>query len=87
MAGFGVSACNLNGSLYVSGMRGVVLRLTDSGSEWEEAAEMAQPRFFHQLLPTDGGMLLAVAGASRERHLADIELIRVERSQARTASR
>jgi hypothetical protein len=87
MAGFGVSACNLHGSLYVSGMRGVVLRLTDSGSEWEEAAEMAQPRFFHQLLPTDGGMLLAVAGASRERHLADIELIRVERSQARTASR
>jgi hypothetical protein len=86
MAGFGISACNLDGELYVSGLRGVVLRLNESGSEWEEAAQMSQGRFFHQLLPAENGMLLAVAGASRESHLADIEVIHVNRSQDRTAA-
>jgi hypothetical protein len=48
------------------------------GSAWEEAAQMAQPRFFHQLLPApDGAALFAIAGASQQTHLADIEQIRV----------
>jgi hypothetical protein len=88
MAGFGISACNRDGELYVSGLRGIVLRLSDSGSDWEEAAQMTQGRFFHQLLPAGDGTLLAVAGASREGHLADIERIILDRShdQERTAT-
>jgi hypothetical protein len=88
MAGFGISACNLDGKLYVSGLRGVVLRLSESGSEWEEAAPMAQGRFFHQLLPGGEEALLAIAGASRNGHLADIERIQRDRLRepGRTAS-
>jgi N-acetylneuraminic acid mutarotase len=82
MAGFGISACNLDGELYVSGLRGVVLRLSRTGSDWEEAAQMKQARFFHQLLPTaDGAALLAVGGASRKRHLTSIEFIRIANAQ------
>ena len=78
MAGFGISACNLAGKLYVSGLRGVVLRLSESGSGWEEAAQMAQRRFFHQLLPGCEASLLAIAGASHHGHLADIERIQLD---------
>jgi N-acetylneuraminic acid mutarotase len=77
MAGFGGSACTLDGQIYASGLRGIVYRLNDSGSAWEEAARLDKPRFFHQLLPAGDGVLLAVAGATRKGHLADIELVDV----------
>ncbi len=83
MAGFGVSAWNLDGRLYVSGFRGIVYRLNEAGSEWEEVARLEKPRFFHQLVPAGtGGGLLAVGGASQEGHLADIEWIDVEAKSA-----
>ncbi len=81
LAGFGVSAWNLDGNLYVSGFGGIVYRLNETGSAWEEAARLATPRFFHQLVPATGGGLLAVGGASREGHLADIEWIEVRRAR------
>jgi hypothetical protein len=74
-SGFGVSAWNLNGELYVSGLRGSVYRLNDAGSAWEELARLARGRFFHQLVPAPSGGLLAIGGASRDGHLADIEWI------------
>ncbi len=78
MSGFGISAWNLDGKLYVSGFRGQVYRLSDDGSEWEEVARLATPRFFHQLVPAGAAdALLAVGGASREGHLVDLELIDV----------
>jgi hypothetical protein len=82
-AGFGVSAWNLDGKLYASGLSGVLFRLSDDGSNWEEVGRLAKPRFFHQLVPASGGGrarsrgLLAVGGASRAGHLADIEWINV----------
>ncbi len=76
LAGFGVSAWNLNGRLYVCGFGGILHRLNDAGSAWEEAGRMVTPRFFHQLVP-GGNCLLAVGGASRKGHLADIERIEV----------
>jgi hypothetical protein len=81
MAGFGCSACTLDSQLYASGLRGIVYRLTNTGSAWEEAARLDRPRFFHQLLPAGDGDLLAVAGASHSGHLADIELVEVSREQ------
>jgi len=76
LAGFGGSACNLDGKLYVSGLRGILYRLNDSGSAWEEAARKSKGRFFHQLLPAgnDEG-LIAIGGASRKGHMADSEWI------------
>ncbi|MEX0642819.1 MAG: PQQ-binding-like beta-propeller repeat protein [Pirellulales bacterium] len=79
MAGFGVSAWNLDGRLYVSGFRGIVYRLNEAGAEWEEVARLEKPRFFHQLVPAGaGGGLLAVGGASQDGHLSDIEQIDID---------
>lgn len=75
MAGFGVSAWNLGGELYVCGVRGVLYRLNESGSAWEEVGRLETPRFFHQLVPGPDGSLLAVGGASMDGHLASIERI------------
>ncbi len=82
-SGFGVSAWNLDGGLYASGLSGILFRLSDDGSQWKEAGRLRKPRFFHQLVSLPGGgrvasrELLAVGGASREGHMADIEWIDV----------
>jgi hypothetical protein len=76
-SGFGVSAWNLNGKLYVSGLRGIVYRLGDAGSAWEDVVGLARGRFFHQLAPAPRGGLLAIGGASRDGHLTDIEWVDV----------
>ena len=78
-AGFGVSAWNLYGRLYVSGLSGILYRLNDEGTAWEEVAQLDKPRFFHQLVPASNGGILAVGGASREGHIADIEWIDVRK--------
>lgn len=83
MMGFGGAACDIDGEIYVTGLQGVVYRLNESGSAWEEATRMTTARFFHQLVPTSDGRLLAVGGASRTDHLADIEAIEVEESDHR----
>jgi uncharacterized GH25 family protein len=77
MAGFGVSAWNIGGRLYASGMSGQVLRLNQFATEWEKVAEMQTGRFFHQLVPAPNGGLLAVGGASHDGHIANIERIDV----------
>jgi hypothetical protein len=74
MAGFGVSAWNLEGQLLVSGADGVVHKLTDDGSKWEQVGNLATGRFFHRLLPGADSTLLVVAGASMDAgHLPSIE--------------
>jgi hypothetical protein len=81
MAGFGASAWNLGGDLYVCGLRGVLYRLSGDGLAWEEAGKLESPRFFHQLVPGPRGSLLAVAGASVNGHLATIEQIDLKSEQ------
>jgi hypothetical protein len=80
---FGTAACDLDGQIYVTGLKGIVYRLNETGSAWEEATRMATGRFFHQLVPTSDGRLLAVGGASRKDHLADIESIDVKQAGRR----
>ena len=78
MSGFGVSAWNLDGNVYVSGFNGRVFKLADDGSKWEEVAKLEQPRFFHQLVPAaKADALLVVGGASSDGHLDDVELVDV----------
>jgi hypothetical protein len=79
MMAFGGAACDIDGEIYATGLQGVVYRLNETGSAWEEATRMATGRFFHQLVPTADGRLLAVGGASRTDHLADIESIDVKK--------
>jgi N-acetylneuraminic acid mutarotase/uncharacterized GH25 family protein len=73
MAGFGVSAWNLDGNLYESGLRGTLYRLSDTGSEWAEVGKLQTPRFFHQIVPGPHEELLIVGGASIDGQLATIE--------------
>jgi hypothetical protein len=78
MAGFGASAWNLDGRLYVSGLPGVLYRLSDDGKEWQEAAKIATPRFFHRLMPgAKPNTILIIAGAAEDGHVADVEVLRV----------
>ena len=78
MAGFGVSAWNLDGNLYVSGFQGRLYRWDGEGPEWEEAARLEKPRFFHQLVPAGPEALFAVGGATSDGHLVDVERINVQ---------
>ncbi len=75
MAGFGVSAWNLDGKLLVSGADGAVLQLSDDGTNWEKVGKLSAGRFFHRLMPGTGESLLVIAGASIEtgKHLATVE--------------
>lgn len=76
MNGFGVSAWNVDGRLYVSGTDGRLHCLSTSGEHWETAGKLAIPRFFHQLVPIPTGDLWAVGGASlKNGHLTNIELL------------
>ncbi len=87
MSGFGVSAWNLDGSVYVSGFNGRVFKLADDGSKWEEVAKLIQQRFFHQLVPAaKADALLVVGGASRDGHLADVELVDVSPAAVQKSS-
>ncbi len=81
MAGFGVSAWNAGGQLYISGFEGKVYRLSAAGDAWEAVAELRTPRFFHRLLPHPDGRLIALGGASTIGHLTGAELIEVEGPQ------
>ena len=73
MDGFGAAAWNLDGQLFASGTQESLYRLADDGGAWQAAGELETPRFFHRLTPGRPGMLLAVAGASMDGHLATIE--------------
>jgi hypothetical protein len=78
LAGFGASAWNLEDRLYVSGLPGVLYRLSDDGTKWEEAARLKTPRFFHRLLPgSTAGTLIAVGGSADDGHVADVEVLDV----------
>ena len=77
ISGFGVSAWNHQGQLYLSGAEGILYQLSQDGTQWENVGEVKNPRFFHRLLPANSDQLLIVGGASvsEARHLDDIELI------------
>lgn len=82
MNGFGCSAVEANGKLYLSTMDGRVHRLVDdsaeknaaekNGAKWSTVGKISVPRYFHRLLTHDG-RLLFVAGATRGGHLDMIE--------------
>jgi hypothetical protein len=86
LKGFGVSAWNLDGRLYVSGFEGVVYRLSDDGKSWESATKLKRGRFFHRLLPGSPDELLVVGGASYKGHLAEIESVSVTPDKSPTTA-
>lgn len=84
MDGFGVSAWNVNGTVYVCGTDGILYRLADDASSWIDCNTLQEPRFFHRLLPLTGDSLIAVAGTSMHNgHLSNIEVVKLERNLSR----
>ena len=72
MDGFGVSACTLDGRVYMSGHDGVVYTLNKERDAWVRGGKLKSGRFFHRLV-AHGGQLFAIAGASHTGHMASIE--------------
>ena len=72
MDGFGVSACTLDGRLFMSGLNGNVYTISDDGMRWEKVGKLESGRFFHRLVP-HGDRLLAIGGASHTGHVTSIE--------------
>jgi hypothetical protein len=86
MDGFGTSAFECQGSLYVTTVSGSIQRLRPDGKGFEYLGQLAHPRFFHRVLPWGNDKLVVVGGASMEEGKAeDLELLTVTHVQ--TAAR
>ena len=86
MDGFGASAFASRDSLYVTTVSGSIQRLSGEGQAWEYVGQLAQPRFFHRLLPWQGTQLLVVGGASMEEGKTEA-LEKLNIATAKTAER
>ncbi|MFO0910103.1 MAG: galactose oxidase [Isosphaeraceae bacterium] len=76
--GFGSSAYELDGRLYVSGASGRISRLNEAGEGWEAVGAWSLPRITHRLLPAPAHTLLAVGGSARGETTPVIESVRLE---------
>lgn len=61
---FGVAVEPTKDAIYASGRDGAVYRYRGEGSEWEHVGNLHLARFFHHLVATPDGALLAVGGIS-----------------------
>jgi N-acetylneuraminic acid mutarotase len=77
MEAFGASAFAQHGRLYVTGLKGRVLRLSDDGGAWEQVGQLDKGRFFHRLLPMGDDRLIVVGGSSRAGRVTTVELLKV----------
>lgn len=59
--GFGMAAAAIGDVIYASGSDGTLYRWTIGDSEWTRFRSLAQPRFFHRLVPV-GDDLYAIGG-------------------------
>lgn len=59
--GFGMAAAAIGDTIFASGSDGIVYRWTIGEAEWSRFHALAQPRFFHRLVPI-GERMLAVGG-------------------------
>ncbi|KAA1260156.1 N-acetylneuraminate epimerase [Rubripirellula obstinata] len=66
MSGFGSSAFDVGGVLYVSTMDGFVHALDRSAKDWRTVAKSDPARFFHRMLPAQNSTLLMIGGANME---------------------
>ncbi len=85
MAGFGIAGCAAAGRVLASPLSGKISALSADGRQWEEVAALANPRFFHRLLPLNDGRLLAVGGSSRKGQVPALEFVALGRNAASAA--
>lgn len=75
IGGFGFAAVAQGGRLFASGVTGRLLELR--GSEWVAVTKLAHPRYFHRLLSSGDGKIIAIGGESGEGAKAAPEVISV----------
>jgi hypothetical protein len=73
--GFATSAFAVDGSLYLSGLSGLISRLDAKAGVWEAVGAWSQPRLTHRLLAVPGRTLLAVGGNFRGEQTPVIEAV------------
>lgn len=66
MAGFGCSAFEIAGKLYVTTADGSLMRLSDSGVAWEVVKQLDNARFFHRMVPYDDSHVIMIGGSNME---------------------
>ncbi len=77
MLGFGSAACRVDGRLIVSPYSAEIHGLSVDGKVWETLGKLTERRFFHRIVQSSKGELLAIAGASRDAgHLATLEIVK-----------
>lgn len=64
MTGFGASAFELNGQLYVSTFEGTLQKLSAETDQWEIIGKFPEARFFHRMLPYGSSKLILLGGAN-----------------------
>ncbi|MES2790270.1 MAG: kelch repeat-containing protein [Planctomycetota bacterium] len=67
--GFGNSAFEVGGKLFVSTVEGNLQRL--DGDKWTLVSKLKHPRFFHRMLPLSNDELVLLGGAARPGNRAD----------------
>ena len=84
---FGASAFGIGDTVWASGFDGRVHSLTDGAEEWTDTGyDLADPRFFHRLLPGTKDNLLFVGGAGKDEHMKSIESVELTTLEARPAA-
>lgn len=73
--GFGSSAYELDGRLYVSGASGRIFRLDRAGKAWEAVGAWSHPRITHRVLAAPDHSLLTVGGSAGGKPTAVIERV------------
>lgn len=75
IGGFGFAAVSQAGRLFASGVSGRLLELR--GDAWVAVAKLTHPRYFHRLLSSGVGKLIAIGGDSQGGSKAPPEVIAV----------
>lgn len=76
--GFAVSAVGIGDAVYCNGREGTLYRLaTTTDAKWKPVGRLNKPRFFHRLVATSTGELLAIGGAGEGGRFRDIERIHI----------
>lgn len=82
--GFGFDAVNADGRLLASGAAGALLELREN--EWQQISRLQHPRYFHRLLRSAPGQLIALGGEDRQGNKAPPEVIAIPAKNAAAES-
>ena len=76
---FGTAALGIDGWLYATVMDGRLMKWNGlSDTTWQPVAQLEMPRFFHRMVPSLDGQILAMGGAGRGGHMRTMEHIAID---------